>query len=1070
MGKQKLIGVSNGIVRMKNEIQTDIFNGGTSEFFINMNPKDIPPKDHPDRGDFVRREKQKCREGINIGGVTIPGRLYYHLNFHKIALDILDEKINKVERVITNPYLRDNEWILFNAYEQAVKSKKAIAIGGSRQISKSEFICSSALYEINIFKNTEGLMLFTNDPDKQTFVKKTQLAIANGETFIQKPLIDNNWKNTEIRFGTVNKDNSTDVKARLFLYNTASDNASEIGTGKTLSFFAYEEIAKNNMRASYEAVIPALITPYGLRCSPILVFCVCEGTKVWTNNGALKNIEDLQIEDGIIGYNSQSKSYSKEEITYWQQPIEKQCVRITTNSGRNLECSIDHPILSRDRHQCKILKRTLSFKDSTKLEVGDYIACTNQITEWGSKTMQDPRLIGWLVGDGSYCCSEKESTNKKGIVTITSSCGARLTNADPEIWKYIEAKYEVKDYSTPTLTKDGRMLRKAGVNGVVPELRKLGIAGQTKDRKRLPEDIHSYTKEDVCEFLGGYFDADGCVYIGKGKGANFEQCLIKVSSANIEILKETQLLLLKLGIHSKLVYCIPNFDNPKTTRGHYNLNIYERDSLIGFYNSIYFVVRQKQEKLERMYDLLMQNPTKQEVFKLEGLNLEKIINIEDIGVRKVYNLTANNTNTYVANGFITHNTGGNVEKSKDAEDLFLNPEAARVCEFENEGKKTGLFVGGWYRQDFKNKIPFTQYLKNQNLHVEEGTELDKMEILVTDFTLANKVLDKEQEDAKKSKDPTAYLKHKMYFPRSLKEMFTKNNASHFRSEYINQQLEFIKAGGVDITAVELFRDLRNGDVKHKLSSKPFIHDWKNPGYALDAPVKIFDFPKYTSYGVHVIGVDSIRSDQVGSSVSLAYATVLRRLHSDFEDPFRGKQVASYLGRPRTVKEFHQMLLDLAEWYNAQILYEHTDRDLLTFFENKHKAHLLLDTIPLQREIKVNTQAKNTKGLIASQPNMKFLLTSAIGWVEDDMEDGTLGYAKLFDDILLQQLEAYDPDENLDAYIGFSHAVAAYNYFEKFGTPVVTLNNKVEEKKKTSTPIKNAFGMNFKHKPKNAFGL
>ena len=130
----------------------------------------------------------------------------------------------------------------------------------------------------------------------------------------------------------------------------------------------------------------------------------------------------------------------------------------------------------------------------------------------------------------------------------------------------------------------------------------------------------------------------------------------------------------------------------------------------------------------------------------------------------------------------------------------------------------------------------------------------------------------------------------------------------------------------------------------------------------------------------------------------------------------------------------------------------------------------MDTVPLQREINVLTKTKNAKGLRPTVTNKKFLINTTLGWVNDELEDDTLGYAKIFDDILLQQLEAYDPDENLDAYIGFSHAVAAYNYFEKFGTPVVTLNNKVEEKKKTSTPIKNAFGMNFKHKPKNAFGL
>ena len=165
-----------------------------------------------------------------------------------------------------------------------------------------------------------------------------------------------------------------------------------------------------------------------------------------------------------------------------------------------------------------------------------------------------------------------------------------------------------------------------------------------------------------------------------------------------------------------------------------------------------------------------------------------------------------------------------------------------------------------------------------------------------------------------------------------------------------------------------------------------------------------------------------------------------------------------------------MLLDLAEWYNGQILYEHSDRDLLSFFENKHKTHLLVDTVPLQREINVLTKTKNTKGLRPTVTNKKFLINSTLGWVNDELEDDTLGYSKIFDDILLQQLEAYDPDENLDAYIGFSHAVAAYNYFEKFGTPVVTLDTKIEEKKKVHVPLKNAFGIIFKRKPTNAFGL
>ena len=62
----------------KSLLETNIFNYHTPEFFINM--KNIPDKSSQERKAFVLEEKRKCREGININGVYIPGSLYFHLN------------------------------------------------------------------------------------------------------------------------------------------------------------------------------------------------------------------------------------------------------------------------------------------------------------------------------------------------------------------------------------------------------------------------------------------------------------------------------------------------------------------------------------------------------------------------------------------------------------------------------------------------------------------------------------------------------------------------------------------------------------------------------------------------------------------------------------------------------------------------------------------------------------------------------------------------------------------------------------------------------------------------------
>lgn len=1014
MGKQKLIGVSNNIVTVKNEIQTDIFNGGSSEFFINMNPKDIPPKEHEDRGDFVRREKLKCKQGININGVPITGRLYYHLNFHKIALDT---KVGKdIERVIGNPLLRDNEWMIFNAYEECLKGevehdykKQAFMIGGGRQISKSDSMCSMSLYALNLFDNPEAVLLFTNSADKQTYTKKAQLALTHGESFIMRPTIDNNWTKTEIRFGLTNKDNTTNVIGRLYMYNTAGDNAPQIASGKSISFFAYDEALKHGSSIYYE--------------------------------DRIGKIEDVKVGDRIYGQDG--KLTTVEEVL--PQGI-TEIYKMTLRDGRIVETSPNHLWDVLDKSNKVKIKTTKDLKETLTKTNPFYIKLTEPISYSEKNFLISPYILGYHLGDGD-------------------SCGGRFCSVDEEPILEYKKQYEI------TVSNDNLHYY---AKGLVKDWKKLNLF----NNKHIPEEYFYGSITQRKDLLSGLFDSDGGVNVNTSKNGKLKSTSV-FTNTNFFLIEGVKRLLGSLGI-SFTCHRRNRSRNGKTSKISYDILIQSDFNI--------FKIKRKSDKIIKRLTNNKRIPIK---------SIEKVEDAYSTCIR-----VDNENSLFLTNDFIvTHNcakdsyrrsyeavlpalvtpygwrcapilafTGGDVQKSQDAEDMFMNPEGANVKAFSNEGKKTGFFMGGWYRQDFKYPMVFTEYLNRNGYIVPKGSELDDMKILVTDFDKANQTLDEEIVAAGKSKDPTALLEKKMFFPRTIKEMFLKNLTSNFKSEYINQQREYIKSGAVDVTAVELYRDLRNGEVKHKLSSKPFVNDWKNPGYSADAAIKIFDFPKYTSYGVHVLGLDPYREDEVGSSNSLGYITVLRRNHSDLTDDFRGKQVASYLGRTKTVKDFHQMVLDLAEYYNAQILYEHSDRDLLSFFENKHKTHLLMDTVPLQREINVLTKTKNAKGLRPTVTNKKFLINTTLGWVNDELEDDTLGYAKIFDDILLQQLEAYDPDENLDAYIGFSHAVAAYNYFEKFGTPVVTLDTKIEEKKKVHIPLKNAFGITFKRKPTNAFGL
>lgn len=258
----------------KSLLETDIFNYHTPEFFINM--KNIPDKTSIERKSFVLEEKRKSRDGINVNGIFIPGGLYFHLNYYYLQGDDLSNS----KKTVMLPRLRDNEWIFFNDYDKAYNQKLIYTFFGLRQAGKSENIVSLCLRELSLFKDTEAIALFSRTPDRDTFVKKMSTAITYGEKFMIVPNIDKDWSKDEIRFGVTKIDNTTDLRARLYIYNTQEGKKIQIGSGKSPSFMLMDEIAINPFRSVYDVVEPALLSDIGgLRCSPLFTFTGGEAEK-----------------------------------------------------------------------------------------------------------------------------------------------------------------------------------------------------------------------------------------------------------------------------------------------------------------------------------------------------------------------------------------------------------------------------------------------------------------------------------------------------------------------------------------------------------------------------------------------------------------------------------------------------------------------------------------------------------------------------------------------------------------------------------------------------------------------
>src|SRR5690606_13830894 len=128
--------------------------------------------------------------------------------------------------------------------------------------------------------------------------------------------------------------------------------------------------------------------------------CLTADNRVHTASGDFISVKELKLGDKILGYNRNTGKTSIEDITYIQPYSEKECLKITTNTGRTIECSEDHPIYSLIKR--KRTHNVFDFVEASLLKENSKICVPDIINIFGKETIKYPRLIGLLIGDGSY--------------------------------------------------------------------------------------------------------------------------------------------------------------------------------------------------------------------------------------------------------------------------------------------------------------------------------------------------------------------------------------------------------------------------------------------------------------------------------------------------------------------------------------------------------------------------------------------------------------------------------------------------------------------------------------------
>jgi len=806
----------------------------------------IPPNKNPqsEYAKFWREEKRRWAEGLTRpDGEWIPGPYYFYLNYSPIwRVDMNEEDVKKGKKIAKriknfgDVYLGD--YLFFHYLHQAHNGGKYNNFqGGSHAKLLKTRGCGFSFKMGAISPCTmyveEGLPCFHIASDKSFLlgekgvygkVVDTLDWIAENTPFSKLRIID-----TPLEKQLGYKDEygiKQGLKSTVFGISIKDDPDKARGARGPLIHYEEDGVMPNleNAWNVNRAAVEAGGIVFGLM---IAGGCVCAGTKVWNNNGDLINIENLKQEEGILGFDGEK--VSKENISYWQESKDKPCYKITTNTFRTLECSEDHPILwsklalnytprMKDSDGKYLEKRVITkkviFKQTKDIKIGEQIAIIDEVNIFGNKKMWEPRVVGWLIGDGSY---------GKDKTPVLSNCEIEINNyIENNLNTVIEKQYITKSDNT-------KLYKETRIKDICPKLRELGIYGQTKLKKTLPLNIHSYLKEDLQNFIGGLYDTDG--HISKeGK--------ISLSSMSLTLLQEVQLLLQKFGIHSNINRHKKNINNPKDKNDYFVLEISRKNSVLNFVKNITLFPKEKQKRLNTFNNLYL-NRKDSHSLKIKGINFERVTNIEYIGIKPVYNLTANNTNTYIANGIVTHNTGGTQGADfEGSEKLFYNPDGYNIYGIPNVfdrnadgSSKCGFFWGA--------------YLNRERCYDKNG-EPDVIKALVEIITDRKKIADK-------AKDPIAYTQRKAEFPITPQDAVMKVDGTLFPVADIKDYIAIILPSFDKFVSGhwvgDLISDSQSGEVKWKLNSEIYPNrDYPIKDNKKEGAIEIFEMPIKDSTG------------------------------------------------------------------------------------------------------------------------------------------------------------------------------------------------------------------------------
>lgn len=395
-------------------------------------------------------------------------------------------------------------------------------------------------------------------------------------------------------------------------------------------------------------------------------------------------------------------------------------------------------------------------------------------------------------------------------------------------------------------------------------------------------------------------------------------------------------------------------------------------------------------------------------------------------------------------------TGGEVELSKDAQEMFSDPETYNLLVMDwdilnrraMKGKtwkerKWAMFVPGQMANSgVKRTIGLGDYLGKP-----DDKKLNKIKIDATDFEASTNKLNEERKKLS-TKDRVAYTSHTMFYPFTIDDCFLSSSQNLFPVEYaIKHKNDLLESGQYSGMLCDVF--LESGNKLGTTKSNKQLAGFPFSGGVIDAPVQIFEMPQSNRFDdfIYVAGQDPYKQAKSDTPSLGSFYIFKRRV--GIRDPYAYRIVASYVSRPSSIDQFCRTCEVLQKGYGAICLMENADQMYEQYLNRKSgmpaSFFLFAGEVIANKYVKAGSRQNSKLGLYPTPGNQNLLFSCVVDYCWQDFVIGyddqtgldiTVKGIELIDDIaLLDEIIQYKPGLNVDRIIAFGHALVLARYFD-----------------------------------------